>query len=61
MKSYENHNKDLKVRLIMYILKKSIKLLIIGGSGSGKTNALLNLISNQPDINKIDLYTKDPL
>ena len=61
MKSYENHNKDLKVRLIMYILKKSIKLLIIGGYGSGKTNALLNLISNQPDINKIDLYTKDPL
>ena len=61
MKSYENHNKDLKVRLIMYILKKSIKLLIIGGSGSGKTNALLNLISNQPDIDKIDLYTKDPL
>ena len=25
---------------------------IIGGSGSGKTNALLNLINNQTDINK---------
>ena len=36
------------------------KILIIGGSRSGKTNALLNLINNQPDINKIYLYAKDP-
>ena len=35
-------------------------MLIIGGSESGKTNALLNLINNQPDIEKIYLYTKDP-
>ena len=35
-------------------------ILIIGGSGSGKTNALLNLIDNEPDIDKINLYTKDP-
>ena len=33
---------------------------IIGGSGSGKTNALLNVISNRPDIDKIYLYAKDP-
>ena len=33
---------------------------IIGSSGSGKTNALLNLIKNQPDIDKIYLYAKDP-
>ena len=26
----------------------------------GKTNALLNLINNRPDINKIHLYAKDP-
>ena len=32
----------------------------IGGSGSGKTNVLLNLIENQPDIDKIYLYAKDP-
>ena len=32
---------------------------MIGGSGSGKTNALLNLINNQPDIDKIYLYAKD--
>ena len=30
-----------------------------GGSGSGKTNALLNLINKQPDIDKIYLYAKD--
>ena len=35
-------------------------MLIVGGSGSGKTNALLNLINNQPDIDKIYLYAKDP-
>ena len=35
-------------------------MLIIGGSGSGKTNALLNLTNNQLDIDKIYLYGKDP-
>ena len=29
-------------------------------SGSGKTNALLNFINNQSDIDKIYLYAKDP-
>ena len=33
---------------------------MIGGSGSGKTNALFNLISHQPDIDKIYLYAKNP-
>ena len=32
----------------------------MGSSGSGKTNALLNLINNQPDIDKIYHYAKDP-
>ena len=36
------------------------RILIIGGPGSGKANALLNLINNQPDIDKIYLYAKDP-
>ena len=36
------------------------KISIIGGSGSGKTNSLFNLISQQPDIDKIYLYAKDP-
>ena len=38
----------------------SYRILIIGDSGSGKTNVLLNLIENQPDIDKIYLYAKDP-
>ena len=36
------------------------RILIVGGSGSGKTNALLNLINHEPDIDKIYLYAKDP-
>ena len=32
----------------------------MGGSGSGKTNLLLNLVENQPDIDRIYLYAKDP-
>ena len=34
------------------------RILIKGGSGSGKTNTLLNLIENHPDIDKIYLYVK---
>ena len=36
------------------------RILIIGGSGSGKTNVLLNLINHEPDIDKIYLYAKGP-
>ena len=43
-----------------YIPHYPYKILIVGGSGSRKTNALLNLINNQPDIDKIYLYAKDP-
>ena len=35
------------------------KILIIGGSGSGRTNALLNLIKEQDDIDKMYVYAKD--
>ena len=34
-------------------------ILLLGSSGSGKTNALLNLIKEQDDIDKIYLYAKD--
>ena len=36
------------------------RILIIEGSGTGKANALLNLINNQQDIDKTYLYVKDP-
>ena len=39
-----------------YIPDHPDRILIIGGSGSGKTNILLNLISEQNDIDKIYLY-----
>ena len=35
------------------------RIIIIGGSGSGKTNALINLINEQNDIDKIYLYARD--
>ena len=35
------------------------RMLIIGGSGSRKTNSLFNLINQQPDIEKNYLYVKD--
>ena len=42
-----------------YIPDHPYRILIIDGSGSGKTNALLNLINKQNDIDKIYLYAKD--
>ena len=43
-----------------YIPDHPYRIIIIGGSGCGKTNMLLNLINHQPDIDKIYLYAKDP-
>ena len=57
---YANENKAKHNSKWTYIPDHPYRILIIGGSGSGKTNALLNLISNQPDIDKIHLYSKDP-
>ena len=42
-----------------YIPDHLHRILIIGGSGSGKTNTLLNLINEQHDIDKIYLYARD--
>ena len=36
------------------------RILINGGSGSEKINSLFNLMSVQPDVDKIYLYAKDP-
>ena len=57
---YTNENKRKHNPNWPYIPDHPYRILIIGGSGTGKTNALLNLINNQPDIDKIYLYAKDP-
>ena len=61
MKNYDqsveiNHNTNWP-----YIPDHPYRILVIGHSGSGKTNVLLNLIKYLlPDIDKIYLYNKDP-
>ena len=61
MKNYDksveiNHNPNWP-----YIPNHPYRFLITGGSGSGTTNVLLNLIKDQrPDIDKIYLCVKDP-
>ena len=53
--------KTLQILIIASILTlHPFRILIKGDSGSGKTNALLSLINNQLDIDKIYLYAKDP-
>ena len=42
-----------------YIPDHLYRILITGGFGSGKTNALLNLIKKKDDVDKIYLYAKD--
>ena len=54
----DNNNKGNNVNW-PYIPDHPYRILIIGVSGSGKTNTLLNLINEQRDIDKIYLYTKD--
>ena len=57
---YANENKTQHNSKWPYIPDHPYRILIIGCSGFGKTNALLNLINHQPDIDKIYLYAKDP-
>ena len=57
---YTNENKIEHNSKWPYIPDHPYRILIVGGSGSGKANALLNLINNQPDIDKIYLYAKGP-
>ena len=57
---YANENKIQHNLKWPYIPDHPYRILIVGGSGPGKTNALMNLINNQPDIDKIYLYAKDP-
>ena len=57
---YTNENKKELSFNWPYISDHPYRILIIGGSGTGKTNALLNLINNQQDIDKIYLYANNP-
>ena len=56
---YTNENKIEHNSKWPYIPDHPYRILIMGGSGSGKINALFNLINNRPDIDKIYLYAKD--
>ena len=58
--NYTNENKTEHNLKRPYVPDHPYRIIITGDSGSGKTNALLNLINNQPDIAKIYLYAKDP-
>ena len=57
---YVNENKTEHNKNWPHTPHHPYRILIIEGSGSLITNALLNLINNQPDIDKIYLYAKDP-
>ena len=50
----KEHNKKWQ-----YIPDHPYRILTIGGSGSGKTNPLINSINEQNDIDKIYLYARD--
>ena len=56
--NYVNENKTKHNKNWPYIPDHPYRILIIGGSGSGKTKLLLNLIENQPDIVKY-IYTQN--
>ena len=53
---YANENKTEHNLKWLYNPDHPYRILIIEDSGSGKTNALLNLIHNQPDIDKMYFY-----
>ena len=57
---YTNENKREHNLEWLYIPNHRYRILIVGGSGSGKTNALSNVMNNQPDIDEIRLYANDP-
>ena len=58
--NYANENKTEHNSKCPYIPDDTYRILILGGSGSGKTNSLVNLINNQPDIGKTYSHAKDP-
>ena len=57
---YINENKTEHNSKQPYISDHPYRKLIYGASGSGNKDTFLNLINNQPDTDKINLYVKDP-
>ena len=57
--SITNENNKTYNKKWPYIPDHTHRIMIIGGSGLGKTSALLNLINEQNNIYKIYLYAKD--
>ena len=57
--SITNENNKEHSEKCPFIPDHPYRTLIIGCSGSGKTNALLNLTKEQNDVDKIYLYAKD--
>ena len=59
----KNYDQSVEINYIpnwSYIPDHPYRILLTGGSGSGKTNVLLNLIKHQwSDIDKIYLNVKD--
>ena len=53
-----NENKERNEKWL-FIPDHPYRIMIIGGSGLGKTNALINLINEQYDIDKSFLYAWD--
>ena len=56
---YTNENKTEHSPNWPHIPDHPYRIFIEGGSGPGKRNTLLNLINNQPDVDKIYLYSRD--
>ena len=62
MKNIDNYVNEKKIehnKKWPYIPDHPYRIIIIGGSGSGKTNELINLINEQNNIDKIYLYARD--
>ena len=54
-----NENKTEHNKNWSYIPDKPYRIVIVGGSGSGKTNVLLNLIEKQPDTYNVTTLNRE--
>ena len=57
--NYANENKTEHNKKWPYFPDHPYRIIIVDGSGSRKTNTLINLINEQNDIDKIYLYARD--